>query len=190
MENKLILDQTFLKINFIDKIKPKEEYENCKFINCNFAEANLLDVVFMECTFEDCDLSLARLNETAFRDVKFIGCKMLGLKFDHCNAFGLSFQFEKCNLNHSSFYKIKAIKSIFIHCQLHEVDFTEANLTSSLFQSSDLFRAVFQHSILEKVDFTTAYNYLIDPEQNNIRKAKFSIDGIVGLLKKYDIQIY
>jgi len=30
---------------------------------------------------------------------------MLGLRFDMCNAFGLSFSFEGCQLNHSSFYK-------------------------------------------------------------------------------------
>ena len=43
--------------------------------------------------------------------------------------------------------------------------------------------------ILEKADFSTAYNYVIDPELNTIRKAKFSIAGITGLLHKYDIDI-
>jgi hypothetical protein len=45
--------------------------------------------------------------KTAFRDIKFKGCKMLGLNFEDCNEFGLSFNFENCSLNHSSFYKIK-----------------------------------------------------------------------------------
>ncbi|MGB5462457.1 MAG: pentapeptide repeat-containing protein, partial [Aureibaculum sp.] len=33
------------------------------------------------------------------------------------------------------------------------------------------------------------YNYSIDPEKNPIKKAKFSQDGIGGLLDKYDIVI-
>ena len=37
--------------------------------------------------------------------------------------------------------------------------------------------------------FQTAYNYKIDPEINPMRKAKFSTQGIVGLLDKYDIKM-
>ena len=39
------------------------------------------------------------------------------------------------------------------------------------------------------IDFKTSYNYSIDPEVNSIKKAKFSLEGISGLLYKYDIVI-
>jgi hypothetical protein len=42
---------------------------------------------------------------------------------------------------------------------------------------------------LAAVDFSTAYNYTIDPEFNPMKKAKFSTQGIPGLLQKYDIKI-
>jgi hypothetical protein len=42
---------------------------------------------------------------------------------------------------------------------------------------------------LERTDFRTSYNYSIDPEINRISKAKFSINGVVGLLGKYNIEI-
>jgi hypothetical protein len=42
---------------------------------------------------------------------------------------------------------------------------------------------------LDAVDFRTAYNFKIDPEFNPMKKAKFSTQGIVGLLDKYDIKI-
>jgi fluoroquinolone resistance protein len=42
---------------------------------------------------------------------------------------------------------------------------------------------------LEKADLRTAYNYSIDPSINKIKKAKFSLPGVVGLLSKYDIEI-
>jgi len=48
---------------------------------------------------------------------------------------------------------------------------------------------VFENTILEKVDFSTSFNYSIDPEMNKIKKAKFSLPEVIGLLNKYDIEI-
>jgi uncharacterized protein YjbI with pentapeptide repeats len=72
---------------------------------------------------------------------------------------------------------------------LHEVDFSECDLTSALLDNCDLLNATFDRTIIEKADFRTAYNYSIDPDNNRIKKARFSKSGIAGLLQKYDIQI-
>ena len=50
-------------------------------------------------------------------------------------------------------------------------------------------RAIFNDTQLAGTDFRTAYNYSIDPEFNPMKKAKFTTQGIVGLLDKYDIKI-
>jgi hypothetical protein len=42
---------------------------------------------------------------------------------------------------------------------------------------------------MEKADFRSAFNYSINPEINRIKKAKFSLTGLQGLLGKYDIEI-
>jgi uncharacterized protein YjbI with pentapeptide repeats len=83
--------------------------------------------------------------------------------------------------------KLKGIK--FSNCQLHEVDFSETDLAQASFQASDLTNALFDRSNLENADFRSASNYIIDPDKNKIKKAKFSISGIPGLLLKYGIQI-
>lgn len=114
---------------------------------------------------------------------------MLGLRFDLCNDFLLSFQFKECTLNLSSFYGLKLKKLRFVNCKLQEVDFTETDLTASIFDSCDLQRAIFDRSTLDKVDFRTAYNFGIDPERNKLGKARFSVNGVVGLLGKYDIVV-
>jgi uncharacterized protein YjbI with pentapeptide repeats len=77
----------------------------------------------------------------------------------------------------------------FVNCTLHEVDFTEADLTASLFENCDLQRTLFANTNLEKADFRTAFNYSIDPELNRIKKARFSMPGVLGLLSKYNIDI-
>jgi len=50
-------------------------------------------------------------------------------------------------------------------------------------------RATFENTALEKVDLRTGFNYSINPEINRIKKAKFSLQGVLGLLDKYDIEI-
>jgi hypothetical protein len=50
-------------------------------------------------------------------------------------------------------------------------------------------RARFERTVLEKVDFRTSYNFSIDPEVNRMKKARFSLAGIAGLLGKYDIVV-
>lgn len=167
----------------------KGEYEGCTFNQCNFNDKDLSDFKFIDCAFNNCNFSLTRLDRIAFRDVKFKDCKMLGMRFDTCNDFGLAFSFEGCQLNHSSFYKLKIKKTIFKNCQLHEVDFTESDLASALFDNCDLNQAVFDRTILERADFRTSFNYSIDPENNRMKKAKFSLAGVAGLLGKYDIDI-
>lgn len=72
---------------------------------------------------------------------------------------------------------------------LEEVDFSEAELTGSQFTECDFRGAMFDQTNLEKADFRSSINYSIDPEANRIRKSKFSREGAMGLLAKYDILI-
>lgn len=167
----------------------KGEYDNCVFKNCDLANANLSESLFIECTFIDTNLSLAQLGKTLFRDVQFQACKMWGLHFEHANPFGLEVRFDSCSLNHSSFFQVKIKKTLFRNTQLHEVDFTECDLSGAVFDLCDLHRAVFDNTLLEKADFRTSFNYSIDPAVNKIKKARFSLAGLPGLLDKYDIEI-
>jgi uncharacterized protein YjbI with pentapeptide repeats len=114
---------------------------------------------------------------------------MLGMHFDDCNQIGLTLNFENCNLSNSIFYKTKLKKTAFRNSKLHEADFTECNLSSSVFENCDLSGATFANTIIEKADLSTSFNYSIDPERNMIKKAKFSLSGIAGLLDRYDIEI-
>ena len=53
----------------------------------------------------------------------------------------------------------------------------------------DLTDTKFENTVIEKADFRTSFNYSIDPYLNRIKKAKFSLTNITGLLDKYDIEI-
>jgi uncharacterized protein YjbI with pentapeptide repeats len=81
-------------------------------------------------------------------------------------------------------------KMRFTGCSLVAADFMETDLTEAIFDNCDLRRTVFIKTIANKTDFSTSYNYTIDPEQNKLKKAQFSTDGLKGLLEKYDLVIH
>ena len=101
----------------------------------------------------------------------------------------MSFRFEGCILSYASFYKLKLKNTHFVDCKLEQVEFVETDLSNSVFQHCDLSLAVFERTLLEGADLRTAYNFSIDPENNRIKKAKFSMQNIVGLLDKHGILV-
>ncbi len=189
MSGFLKVDETISKENYSGNLFGAGEFESCRFVDCDFQGADLSKVIFLECEFEKCDLSNAQLKETGFRDITFRQCKLLGLRFDDCNPFLLEFRFEDSILDLSSFYGLNLKKTHFKGCQLNEVDFVGTDLSESKFDDCDLQGALFERTNLQKVDFRSASNYRIDPDDNQIKKAKFSWPDVAVLLEKYDISI-
>lgn len=182
-----ITDQTFEYKNFlIDKLD-KATYENCTFISCDFSTKNLSEFVFSECTFLESNLSNCKILETAFRTVSFKNSKLLGLRWDQCRTLGLQFTFENCQLNHSVFYQLKIPKTKFTNCNLSDIDFAETNLSACQFDNCDFQNAIFEDTNLEYADLSSAVNFNINPTQNRIKKAKFSMQNVKGLLKNFEI---
>ncbi len=186
---KLIADTVFTKENYTAHPLTLAEYDNCTFIDCLFGDANLTGIIFTQCRFEGCNLSNANTKGTAFKEVAFINCKMLGLNFSVADPFLMTMGFSDCQLDLASFYRLKLKGTRFIKCSLREADLTEADFTNISFDGCDLAHAIFDNTILEKADFRSANNYSIDPEANRIKKAKFSLQGVPGLLTKYNIEI-
>jgi uncharacterized protein YjbI with pentapeptide repeats len=182
-------DKIYDKIDFNEAPLGQSDYENCQFNHCNLSNINLSDLKFIDCVFTDCNLSNAKMHKTSLQEVKVRGCKMLGLHFEQCNPFSLSFGFDNCILDHCSFYHLKIKKTVFNDCQIREADFNQTDLTEATFNNCDLHKTVFDGSTLEKADLRSSYHYSIDPERNRVKKAKFSLSGVAGLLDKFDIII-
>ena len=84
---------------------------------------------------------------------------------------------------------MKLNHTVFLKSSLREVDFTETDLRNVIMDQCDLADATFDHANLERANLSTALNYTIDPENNRISGAKFSMPGVTGLLTKYKIEI-
>ncbi|MEW7276964.1 pentapeptide repeat-containing protein [Aquimarina sp. 2201CG1-2-11] len=183
----VIIDKNFKNQSFSDQKLPSKEYDNCTFVNCDFSNTNMSVVTFLECTFDSCKFSDVMMKETSFQEVIFINCKLLGIDFSVCNDFLFSVVFEHCNLDYISFYGFTMKNTRFIGGSLKKADFTETNLTGTIFDNVDLADAVFEKTIADKVDFRTARNFCINPEINSLKKAKFKVADLGGLLSKYDL---
>ena len=181
--------ENFLRQDYTTSALSKGEYDNCTFTGCNFSGSDLSYIIFSECEFTDCNFSMAKTQGTAFKDVDFKNCKMTGFNFSTAEPFLLSMNFTECQLNLSSFYGVKLKKARFKDCILHESDLTQADFTQASFAGCDFKHTVFENTVLEKADLRTAINYSIDPEQNRIKKAKFSLPEVTGLLDRYAIEI-
>ncbi|HWR02042.1 MAG TPA: pentapeptide repeat-containing protein [Chlorobaculum sp.] len=183
------IDRVFEKIGFDGLDRGCGVYEECRFRHCNFSGADLSGVIFRNCTFESCDISLAKLAGTGLQEVRFVNSKLLGLNFIGCRKLLLRTEFERCMLKLAVFNGLDMRNTKFADCDLREADFTNTNLGGASFGDCDLRQALFFHTNLENADFRTAFNYSIPPETNRIRKAKFSIHGLAGLLEVYEIEI-
>ena len=72
---------------------------------------------------------------------------------------------------------------------MHEVNFTKADLTKTTFQDCDLYEGIFAQTNLSGVDLTAIQNFSIDPEINNLKKAKLLSQDLERLLYKYELII-
>ncbi|MBC7439435.1 MAG: pentapeptide repeat-containing protein [Flavobacterium sp.] len=189
MNNLINIQQVFEKIIIVDNKLNNREFEDCIFKNCNFSNSDFSFNTFMDCDFIDCNLSNLKLWNTSLKTVNFKNCKLLGIEFNKCEDFLFSVEFQDCNLDFSSFTNKKMPKTKFENSSLKEANFVGTNLTNSIFENCNLENAIFNATILAGADFKTAFNYKIDPENNLMKKAKFSNIGIAGLLYKYDIKI-
>ncbi len=183
-------DKEFESKDYSNQTLEKMEFENCTFRNCDFSSSNLSSNEFCECRFINCNFSMAKLRNSMMKEVEFDGCKLIGVDFSICSEFLFSISCSNSHIDLSSFHGMKLKNMAFNDCSIKEVDFTNCDLQGATFSNCDLENTIFSNTKLQKSDFSTAHNYIIDPEQNRIKKAQFSQSGISGLLHKYDIEIY
>lgn len=182
-------DQTFTKITADLFRGGNRTFEQCKFISCNLANAYLDGIIFIDCVFEDCNLLLLSAGDTGWQNVVFKRCKVSGVNFSKSRDFLFEVHFEGCILDNAIFYQKKNKKARFTDCSMIETDLTEADLTDAKFINCNLDKAFFSRTILKNADLRSSYNFTIDPDENIIKKAMFSLHGLPGLLARYDIKI-
>ena len=185
----MIEEKIYSGVDFTTNYLPKSEYELCRFEQCIFSNSDLSNITFNECEFIECDLSLSNIKHTVFNEVSFVKCKLLGLHFNNCDSLFMSMNFDDCNLELASFFDLSLKRTQFKKCNFNGADLTRSDFTQTSFEDCDFKAAIFDGTILDQADLRTAFNFNIDPENNSLKKARFSKENLAGLLLKYQIKI-
>ncbi len=189
METLINEDRSFEKLTLPGQAFHGRTFEHCTFTRCDLSRSDFAKSKFMDCTFTGCDMTMIKLRGASLQRAVFIECKLLGVDFSACSEMLFSVRFEQCALDHSVFAKRKMPKTMFTRSSMKGVDLEQAELNEAVFDTCDLEDAVIAGTQLCGADLSTAFNYRIDPERNTLKGARFSVEGALGLLAKYGIEV-
>lgn len=185
--------QKFVKLNIESKRFENLTFSECEFDRCEFFENVLKRCTFKNCTFRKCVIVNNAFEFTTAAGNRFEGCTIIGLNWDKITQPHVLFmpfeKFENCVLKYNVFYKLKLKKMDLHGCDLQGSFFEECDLTEADFRDCNLAETVFTNANLMKADFRGAKNYVISPQDNRVRKAKFSFPEVLSLLKCLEIEI-
>ena len=182
-------DQTFDQSSELPGEWSSHDFEKCTFRKLDLSGASFVKSNFTNCHFDECNLSKVNVGNTKFDEVTFVKCRLVQVDFGHCNAFGFSVGFQGCDLDFAVFLNRNMKKTRFRTCSLKEAHFLKCDLTGAAFIECDLELAKFGENNLTQADFTSSYNIRLNPDDNKLKKAKFSLRHLPGLLSKYELDI-
>jgi uncharacterized protein YjbI with pentapeptide repeats len=110
----------------------------------------------------------------------------VGADFFKCEHL-FSASFKNCVMQYCNFSGLNMKKGGFHRSLLKECYFKNTYLQGADFREVNLAGTIFHSCNLEKADFSGAIGYSIDPQVNQIKKAKFSLPDAIGLLACFDI---
>ena len=181
--------ETFKGIHLADADLSGRNFEDCSFVGCEFIGCNFRNATFSECSFENCNLSNISLTQAKFGEVILIECKLVGLNFSSCKKLLFSIKLESCILQMCNFSGLKMNDLCFTKSEFKDCDFFEANLSSADLSYCNLKGTLFESCDLSEADFRYATAYSIDPNQNKLNKAKFSMPEVLTFLEPLGIEI-
>lgn len=186
-------DQVFNNVNLHKAQILSSEFYDCVFRECNFVESIFKKCRFVNSSFKSCDLSLIQVLESSFSVTRFEDSKVMGVNWAQADwpttGLGKPLTFLRSAISHSTFIGL-SLKDLKVKdCVAIDVDFREADLSQADFTGTDLSKSLFKDTILTEADLSQARNYDIDPGQNQLQGAKFSLPEAMSLLYSMDINL-
>lgn len=180
----------FKNLNLKEENLDNKNFENCSFENCSFLGTSMKGTSFIDCTFKECKISLIKIDSsTKIQDVEFLDSKIVGVMFSKCSGFTTSFSFSQCHLKHCDFSEMKLNSTKFIKCMIEGCDFINTELKKSNFNHSKFTDTTIQGCNLTESNFLHATDFIINPAENKMFRAKFSATELEGLVKTFGIKV-
>jgi uncharacterized protein YjbI with pentapeptide repeats len=186
LSEKFYENREFKSLQLRDVVLNDVEFYNCTFQGCQLLKARLPKCRFEKCMFERTDLSLVALPETSLVDVRFVGCKLIGVNWTVV-ASPFSVEWQRCDVSQSVLMDMNLQRIVLEDCVARDTDFAGANLAGARLCRTDFTKSRFLRTDLGHADFSGATNYFIDPTLNQLKKTIFSLPEAVSLLSAFDI---
>ncbi|MDO4467560.1 MAG: pentapeptide repeat-containing protein [Bacillota bacterium] len=188
---KYVENQEFInkKITKLENI----QFIDCIFENCSFERCEIKNTQFFECTIKNSRMVQINFIHSQMRNCSFSKCECIGVSFGNVVPLGsvnTVFQecknsfFKYCIFQGMNMNKFQGITNVFEQCSFHHCELKQANFNGCLLRNSD-----FQQSNIMKADFRESYGYMIDPRNNQIKGAMFSIPEVLHLLDEFQIKL-
>jgi fluoroquinolone resistance protein len=184
-------DQVFKDVGLEHDELVSSEFLDCVFLRCSLVESVFRSCRFVNCAFRECDLSLIHVPDSRFSSTRVENSKVVGVDWTEADwpqaGLGNPISFFKSAISHSTFMGLRLRDIEIRDCVAIDVDFREATLSRADFAGTDLSRSLFSSTDLSEADLSRARNYQIDPGQNLLRQARFSLPEAMSLLYSLDI---
>lgn len=167
----------------------EDVFERCTFDGLDLSHQTLTSCRFVDCTFHSVDLSMIQWHQSQLQSVHFEQCKLMGVDFTSCSPLLFTVSFDQCNLSLVKFAHLDLHETIFSDCLMSNIDFFRTNLHKAQFQNCDLRDCLFESTNLSYADLSTSHSFMIDPNLNNVSRAKFSHHQLSQLLQHLNIEI-
>lgn len=164
------------------------EFYQCTFQNCNFEKTIFRKCIFTECTFKQCNLSLMKIPVSTLIETQFRNSKMVGINWTTISSKVFSVEFHECVLNYSIFDSVNLNGTKMLECTVYEADFSNASLKEAVCTDTDFNGSTFSDTNLMKADFRGARNYGMNPTENVLTKARFSVPEVLCLLDALGVE--
>ena len=186
-------DEVFRGVELEGSTLASCEFEGCRFVGCRLSESEIRACRFVDCAFVQCDLSLVRLPRSTFSACRFEDSKIMGVNWTEAQwpetRLWVPIGFARCVISHSTFMGLTLKEIRIVDCRADDVDFRESDLTKADFGGTDLSGSLFGNTNLTGADLSSARNYRIDPRENVITGAKFSLPEAISLLDGLGIDL-
>jgi uncharacterized protein YjbI with pentapeptide repeats len=173
-------NETFTDLDLQGSNLERKEFYRCTFQNCHLQESRWSKSRLEACVFRDCDFTRAKFAETALRDVRFEGSKLMGIDWTPVSS-NPEVAFEASNLRYSSFVGLSLRKTTFVRCTALEANFFDLDLTDADFTGTDLTGSNFRGCTLTRADFRNTVGAFLDPAHNRLKSTRVPVETAVLL---------
>lgn len=165
-----------------------KEFYRCTFERCQLQESRWKGTKLEVCVFNGCDLTRIQVNQTALREVRFEGSKLMGVDWTGVSP-NPELVFDGCVLRYASFVGHSLRKTPFLRCTAMEANFFDLDLTDADFSGTDLTGSNFRGCTLTRTDFSSAVGAFLDPARNRLKDTRVPVETAVLLAQSLGMRV-